>query len=218
MQNRTFSAQDKQAIRQKIRQLRRALPQKTRQHAEKKLAKHAASLLRRGQNIAIYQAFGAEADLTPLLARAQRLACTVFLPLILPRTKKMAWAPMSTAGVAALLQKNKKLSAGKLKKHFKINRLNILEPKTRPQRSPRLDVVFLPLIAFDAQLTRLGQGGGFYDASLARRRWSALARPRLCGVAFALQEVAFLPRDAWDVPLDALCTEGGILKSARAKR
>lgn len=212
MQNKHFQAQDKQAIRQKIRRLRQALPKKTRQNAEKKLAKHAATMLRRGQNIAIYQAFGSEADVTPLLRRAQHLACTVFLPLILPRTQKMAWAPISAAGVATLLQNKSKLSAGKLKKHFKINGLGILEPKTRPQRRPRLDVVFLPLVAFDARLTRLGQGGGFYDASLARRRWSALARPRLCGVAFALQQVPFLPRETWDVPLDAICTERGLFK------
>jgi 5-formyltetrahydrofolate cyclo-ligase len=68
------------------------------------------------------------------------------------------------------------------------------------------DVIIMPLLGFDKHGTRLGYGGGYYDRTLA-----ALAkRPRLIGFAFALQEVDLIPREAHDVPLDAIVTEQGV--------
>lgn len=70
-----------------------------------------------------------------------------------------------------------------------------------------LDIVFLPLLGFDARGTRLGAGGGYYDRWLAGRRGR---RPLLCGYAFGVQEFSELPRAAWDVPIDAVITERGL--------
>jgi 5-formyltetrahydrofolate cyclo-ligase len=73
-----------------------------------------------------------------------------------------------------------------------------------PRAAP--DVILIPLLGFDKYGTRLGYGGGYYDRTLA-----ALAkRPRLIGFAFALQEVDNIPREAHDVPLDAIVTEQGV--------
>ena len=52
-------------------------------------------------------------------------------------------------------------------------------------------------------------GGGFYDRSFAFLRapdWQG-PRPRLLGLAYAFQQVEFLARQAWDVPLAAAATE-----------
>jgi 5-formyltetrahydrofolate cyclo-ligase len=67
------------------------------------------------------------------------------------------------------------------------------------------DVVFVPLLAFDRQGGRLGQGGGFYDRTIAalRARGSVLA----VGVAYAGQEVAELALEPHDQRLDAILTE-----------
>lgn len=67
------------------------------------------------------------------------------------------------------------------------------------------DVLFVPLAAFDRRGARLGYGAGYYDATLAalRRR----KRPRAIGVAFACQEVLFLPTEPHDQPLDLVVTE-----------
>jgi 5-formyltetrahydrofolate cyclo-ligase len=93
------------------------------------------------------------------------------------------------------------------------NRLGIPEPQVARRHwraALELDVLILPLLAFDGHGQRLGMGGGFYDRSLAalrhRRRWR---RPRLLGVAHAFQEVTELPREPWDVPLDGIVTEQG---------
>lgn len=68
------------------------------------------------------------------------------------------------------------------------------------------DVMLMPLLGFDRHGTRLGYGGGYYDRTLARLS----KKPRLIGFAFALQEFDQIPRQAHDVPLDAVVTEKGV--------
>jgi 5-formyltetrahydrofolate cyclo-ligase len=64
------------------------------------------------------------------------------------------------------------------------------------------DVIFVPLVAFDSAMNRLGQGGGHYDRYFADHD-SALR----IGVAWEAQRVAALPVRSWDVPLHAVVTE-----------
>lgn len=71
------------------------------------------------------------------------------------------------------------------------------------------DVVLAPLVAFDEQGNRLGQGGGFYDRALAATDSS---RPIVIGVAHSLQRVDLVPAEPWDVPLDAVVTEDGVVE------
>jgi 5-formyltetrahydrofolate cyclo-ligase len=76
----------------------------------------------------------------------------------------------------------------------------------------QLDLVLAPTVAFDAGGHRLGMGAGFYDRHLAclhQHRWR---RPRLIGVALALQQVAQVPVLAHDVPLPWVMTERGLLR------
>ena len=73
-----------------------------------------------------------------------------------------------------------------------------------PRATP--DLVLVPLLGFDAAGTRLGYGGGYYDRTLA-----ALGKkPLLVGLAFSAQEVAHIPREPHDMPLDAVVTEQGV--------
>ncbi len=72
------------------------------------------------------------------------------------------------------------------------------------------DAVLVPLTAFDGQCHRVGQGGGFYDRALASLVPGA-DRPAAIGVAYSFQQVAEVPRDSWDVPLDAVVTDTGIV-------
>ena len=70
------------------------------------------------------------------------------------------------------------------------------------------DVVIVPLVGFDARGYRLGYGGGFYDRTLAMLREK---RPTIAvGFAFAAQELAEVPIDAYDQKLDAIVTEQGL--------
>ena len=71
----------------------------------------------------------------------------------------------------------------------------------------RPDLVVVPLLGFDAEGGRLGQGGGYYDRTIAQLR---LGGPVfILGLAYAGQEMARLPGETHDQPLDAVLTEAG---------
>lgn len=71
--------------------------------------------------------------------------------------------------------------------------------------SVKPDVLLLPLLAFDQRGYRLGQGGGYYDATLAHLR--SMKEAVAIGVGYAEQACLFpLPAEAHDQKLDAVIT------------
>ncbi|MDZ4113523.1 MAG: 5-formyltetrahydrofolate cyclo-ligase [Brevundimonas sp.] len=66
------------------------------------------------------------------------------------------------------------------------------------------DLIFAPLLAFDGQGLRLGQGGGHYD-----RTFAALPDAIRIGLAYAGQQVEALPFEPHDIPLHGVLTETG---------
>jgi 5-formyltetrahydrofolate cyclo-ligase len=67
-----------------------------------------------------------------------------------------------------------------------------------------IDIIFTPLVAFDAEGNRLGMGGGFYDRTL--ENWQQTGRPFPVGLAHDCQQVEMIPTEIWDIPLPALIT------------
>jgi 5-formyltetrahydrofolate cyclo-ligase len=100
------------------------------------------------------------------------------------------------------------------------NAFGIVEPGTAAGARPviGLDVVVLPVVGFDPRGNRLGMGAGYYDRALRRRleRGAAWRRPLLVGVAFACQQLDDIPASPWDVPLDLVVTERGVIVPGRA--
>lgn len=183
-------------IRQAMRTQRRALDHKQRHLASIKLAQLIAQQhwFRASAHIACYLANDGEMDLAPLIERiaAMRKAC--YLPVLSPgRDKRLWFAPYAPGDV--LLP----------------NQYGIPEPVVSPEQwlDPRqLDLVLLPLVAFDLNGNRLGMGGGYYDRSFEfLRRTTGLDRPRLVGVAYEFQKLAALAAEPWDVPMSAVVTE-----------
>lgn len=71
------------------------------------------------------------------------------------------------------------------------------------------DVVLTPLVAFDGDGNRLGQGGGFYDRALAS---CGADRPVVIGIAHSFQQVDAIPVEDWDQPIDAVVTEEAVIE------
>jgi 5-formyltetrahydrofolate cyclo-ligase len=69
------------------------------------------------------------------------------------------------------------------------------------------DMLLIPLLAFDPRGRRLGYGGGFYDRTLA----GLPGRFRL-GCAFAAQRMDAVPIGPYDITLDAVATEQGVIR------
>jgi len=74
-----------------------------------------------------------------------------------------------------------------------------------------LDLVLLPLLAFDSRGYRLGYGKGFYDRFLQRLGKRGV-RPFRAGLSYFRQKIDTLPVDPWDESLDAVVYEDGCIR------
>lgn len=86
------------------------------------------------------------------------------------------------------------------------NRFHILEPKNQPENlvlEDKIDVIVVPLVAFDNKGNRMGMGGGYYDRMLKKVRKDCL----VIGVAYEFQQVDELLVEEWDMPMDIVITE-----------
>ncbi|TKC78211.1 5-formyltetrahydrofolate cyclo-ligase [Trinickia terrae] len=88
---------------------------------------------------------------------------------------------------------------------MKIGHHRIPEPESARVLVP--DLLLIPCVGFDGDGYRLGYGGGYYDRTLAA--WPGAVRPATVGVAFEACRINDLPREAHDVPLDAIVTDAG---------
>ncbi|MBQ2381939.1 MAG: 5-formyltetrahydrofolate cyclo-ligase [Succinivibrio sp.] len=86
------------------------------------------------------------------------------------------------------------------------NRFHILEPKNQQENlvsEDEIDVIIVPLVAFDNKGNRMGMGGGYYDRMLKKVRKDCL----VIGVAYEFQLVDDLIVEEWDMPMDIVITE-----------
>lgn len=86
------------------------------------------------------------------------------------------------------------------------------DPEAHATLTPeQLDLILLPLLAFDLHGTRLGMGKGYYDKTLANLLLNdgklKPNSPKLLGLAHDFQRVEKLERAAWDVPLNKVITD-----------
>jgi 5-formyltetrahydrofolate cyclo-ligase len=200
------SHSERDRLRRSMRSRRRELTAAQRAEAAARIAAIAAShrLLQSGRRIAVYLAQGSEVDCTPLIDLARRRRCAIHVPMITSyRLRRMEFvryepdAPLRT------------------------NRHGISEPD--PRLATRialraLDVVFLPLVAFDPRGWRLGSGAGYYDRRLHALLRGAWRRPKLIGVAYEFQRVPQLAPARWDVPMDAVITDAAMHRTQRSIR
>ena len=94
------------------------------------------------------------------------------------------------------------------------NKYGIPEPVAgRPAciQPRQLDLVLMPLVAFDATGNRLGMGGGYYDRTFSYLRYrSHWRKPFLAGIAFDFQQVPAIAARQWDVPLGKVVTDKAV--------
>lgn len=189
---------DRRTLRRQLRKARRALSEQQQSAAANDLlAKlQVRPEVRRARRVAVYLPQDGEIDPGPLAEWLHARSCLVCLPVIDPiarGSQRLRFAPWR-ADV-----------------RWQTNRFGIAEPVTaRPLEPWTLDLVFLPLVGFDAEGHRLGMGGGFYDRSLDQRRPRG-HRTRLIGLAHSLQQVDALPHADHDVPLNAIATDQAFL-------
>jgi 5-formyltetrahydrofolate cyclo-ligase len=151
-----------------------------------------SAIFQNSKSIACYLAVKNEIDTTKLIEKIWSSNKACYLPLVDPKhygeMKFIQYLP------------DDKLT---------INRFGIKEPvfnKTKLIKPQDLDLVIMPLMAFDNIGYRIGTGGGYYDRAFAFLKNNG-KKPILLGLAYALQEVPQIPQEKWDIKLNGVATE-----------
>jgi 5-formyltetrahydrofolate cyclo-ligase len=186
---------DLAALRKRMRNARRALTAQAQARASALLLQHIRqrAWFRTALNLGFYVADDGEADPAAVLSHATRRGRACFLP-VLPAFAANSMRFANYDSSTPLVRR----------------RFGIVAPRAAGLTGWRLDVVFLPLVAFDRYGRRLGRGGGFYDRAFAAR--PGRPRPLLVGLAHELQEVPQLPRRDHDVHLDIIVTPNEVIE------
>ena len=142
-------------------------------------------------NIGIYHPVNGEVNTFELINFMWSIDQQVFLPII--DKKNLLFGRVN--------------ADSKLKK----NRFGIPEPsitKSIQMSANLLDMIFVPLVAFDLNGFRIGMGSGYYDRTFEKRLSNKDAKdPVLIGLAYEFQKQECLNHQPWDVPLDMVVTE-----------
>ncbi|MGD9152528.1 MAG: 5-formyltetrahydrofolate cyclo-ligase [Gammaproteobacteria bacterium] len=213
----------RQQLRQTAKAKRAALSAVERQEKSVKIAQHIinSDLFKSSQHIACYMAKGAEVNLQEVIenilstqmpssrgltAGSKKYRNLALDPAVKPRDDndsiKHCYLPLIRQGKSELYF-IEYLTGDDLQ----VGSFKILEPKFDKQKliTPEdLDLVLMPLAAFDMHGNRLGMGGGYYDRTFART-----SHPMLIGVAYTCQEVPQIAAEPWDVKLHGVVTEEG---------
>ena len=96
----------------------------------------------------------------------------------------------------------------KFSEPLKINKYGIPEPVEKTLVYP--DILFVPLVAFDKKLNRLGYGGGYYDRLI--KKLSKKKKTIKIGLAMSAQKIKKIPINKYDQKLDYVVTNEYTLK------
>lgn len=182
-------------MRTKLRELRRSFSQSKQSEAAELAAEHVQTLSQwqGAKKIAIYLDADGELSTQAIIHTALAQNKEIYLPVIGPK-RSLTFAQW------------------KVDQLLVPNTLGINEPNATASLCSieTLDILFLPLVAWDKRGHRLGMGGGYYDRAL-----TGASGPALIGLAHSEQEVEAVPMQSWDVILDAVLTEQGIQHALR---
>ena len=186
-------------IRRLIRTRRRRLTAAQRRTADDKINRHltASPVFQYARRLAGFIANDGEPNLNTAMHTAWMQRKHWHLPKIgLTHSNRLWFAPYAPCDPLAL------------------NRFGIPEPDHPAKAATQpwaIQLLLMPLVAFDGTGNRLGMGKGYYDRTLNflhhRRCWR---KPVLMGIAYECQRVDAIPVQPWDIPLDGVVTEAGL--------
>lgn len=143
------------------------------------------------KNIALFFSYDGEINTYPLIKVLLAMGKNVYLPVLHPFiSKNLIFLPYTT------------------NTSMIINRLHFYEPKFNISKQIDLfdlDILFIPLVAFDNLGSRLGMGGGFYDRIL--QHWELRKNFSPIGLGYSWQKLSHLiPITKWDITLPEIIT------------
>ena len=187
---------DKKSLRRALRLARKTLPENIRRTAEQRTNRHLKACIKRGKRIGAYWAFGSELQLNDFIMTAQKRGAQVFLPYIEPRSLRLWFTPYPVS------------DKPKAERKRSTNQLHIPQFYGKKYRAHQLNTLILPIVGIDSDGYRLGNGGGYYDSTLAACLYRGMS-PRLLATGFSCQRVAHAPHETHDQRVHNYVSEHG---------
>jgi 5-formyltetrahydrofolate cyclo-ligase len=142
--------------------------------------------------VAAFMAFDGEPDLQPAMGQLEADGVVLALPVVQD-------SPGKSTIVFQQWESGCEMGS---------NRYGIAEPLgTGELHATTLDLVLVPLVAWDTAGGRLGMGASFYDRFF--QPFVGQERPARVGVGYQIQQVEHIPLDPWDVRLHGVISESG---------
>lgn len=139
---------------------------------------------------------GSEVDTHPLIDRAILDGKSIVVPITVSKTKELLVSDLFSLSELEVGFYNIEVP----KEEF----LRLVDPET-------IDLVLVPGVALGKDGYRVGYGGGYYDRFLAKLDSSV---PKIA-LGFDLQVVDQVPTEHFDIPVDLILTEKGIIDCSK---
>lgn len=176
-------------MRREYKRLRNGVDKRERTRLSSAICKHATKLeaYAAAQHVLCYASIGSEVETKTLLVSILQSGRTLLLPVTGEQQMQ-----------AAVVRSLDTLQTG---------RFGILEPADAQYMEPgKIDLVFVPGLAFQRSGYRLGYGGGYYDRFLLHCPQAARV-----GLAYHMQLCDVKFEEAYDQKLNKIVTEQGVI-------
>jgi len=180
---------EKSEVRKVLRRQRVALSAEQVQNASNEVFKKfiCLDIVRHAKRVAVYMSNENEIDTYPIIEWLSLQEKKIFLPVMVERS--LIFCAYRHRGLIR-------------------SKFNILEPNPATSvviEPEMLDILVVPLVAFDNNLCRLGRGGGYFDRALAHLDQHE-KKPYLVGLAYHMQRIADCEPKSHDVKMDFIIT------------
>lgn len=188
---------DLAALRKQIRARRRAIVGAERALLSSRASAFFLAYLQRHSvaSVGAYLSMPEEIDTAPLIAALWADEIPVYLPVVVAKASPLVWRRYMP---------NQAFTEDVLGMQVPLKKAGEADLVAPPE------VVAVPLVGFDATGNRIGMGGGYYDRTFQNKVGGKA--PFMIGFAYRAQQQEALVHNPWDVPLDCVITEQGIIE------
>jgi len=181
---------NKKALRDSARQKRFLLTDEEIRQKSSKICSQVLELLDGHRTVMIYCSKNPEVDTLPLISALLQKGIRVVVPIIEQETTSLRLSYLTNCDLLVR------------------STFSVPEPigNEIPARPEDIELVIVPMLAFDTTGNRLGYGAGYYDRFL-----SSHPAIRKIGLAFLCQETPEVPVEGNDIRMDYIVTEEGII-------
>ncbi|MEW6040723.1 MAG: 5-formyltetrahydrofolate cyclo-ligase [Elusimicrobiota bacterium] len=196
MKNRSVLIFQKKKIRLKIKKVLQAMSRDLRKSKSSKITDYVIKLndFNHAKNVMIFYPLKTEVDTKKIIKLSLKRQKRVLLPRVIRTKKSKKIIPQEVKD---------------LKKDITRGTYGIMEPAPVKRVFPynKIDLVFVPGVAFDKQGYRLGHGAGYYDSFLKK-----IPGFKTIALAYSEQLIKMTPREKHDLPVSRIITEKGEIK------